>query len=143
MIKSQCKLVKTSKRFRPFGTAYNLPIRGKTYVNLTAQKGAQIDTYVYIIDDPKEQSLLGEEDAKRLGIVKLNPEGATHEVIPPAETIKRISYPTKSKYDSNNKDETAHETNSRAIIDKQFPEQFSNNSQNFFPITPENLKVIL
>ena len=56
MIKNQCKLVKTSKRFRPFGTAYNLPIRVKAYVNLTAQKGAQIDTYVYIIDDPKEQS---------------------------------------------------------------------------------------
>ena len=56
MIKNQCKLVKTSKRFRPFGTAYNLPIRVKAYVNLTAQKGAQIDTYGYIIDDPKEQS---------------------------------------------------------------------------------------
>ena len=56
MIKNQCKLVKTSKRFRPFGTAYNLPIRVKAYVNLTAQKGAQIDTYVYIIGDPKEQS---------------------------------------------------------------------------------------
>ena len=56
MIKNQCKLVKTSKRFRPFGTAYNLPIRVKAYVNLTAQKGAQIDTYVYIIDNPKEQS---------------------------------------------------------------------------------------
>ena len=140
MIKNQCKLVKTSKRFRPFGTAYNLPIRVKAYVNLTAQKGAQIDTYVYIIDDPKEQSWLGEKDTKSLGIVKLNPGGATHEVIPPAETIKRISYPTKSKYDSNNKDETsAHETNFTAIIDKQF----SNNSQNFFPITPENLKVIL
>ena len=111
----------------------------KQHVNLTAQKGAQIDKYLYIIDDPKEQSLLGEEDAKRLGIVKLNPEGATHEVIPPAETIKRISYPTKSNYDSNNKDETsAHKTNSRAIIDKQmqqileqFPESFSDNTRKF------------
>ena len=139
MIKNQCKFVKTSKRFRPFGTAYHLPIRGKAHVNLTAQKGAQIDTYVYIIDDPKEQSLLGEEDAKRLGIVKLNPEGATHVVIPLAETINCISYPTKSNYDSNNKDETsAHETNSRAVIDKQmqqileqFPELFSNNTRKF------------
>ena len=51
-----------SKQFRPFGTAYHLLIQGKAHVNLTAQKGAQIDTYVYIIDDPKEQSLLGEED---------------------------------------------------------------------------------
>ena len=71
-------------------------ILGKAHVNLTALKGAKIDTYVYIIDDPKEQSLLGEEDAKRLGLVKLNPKGATHEVISPAETIKCISYPTKS-----------------------------------------------
>ena len=96
MIKNLCKFVKTAKRFRPFGTAYHLPIRGKVHVNLTAQKGAQIDTYVYRIDDPKEQSLLGEEDAKRLGLVKLKPKGATHEVISPAETIKCISYPTKS-----------------------------------------------
>ena len=96
MIKNQCKFVKTSKQFRPFGTAYHLLIRGKAHVNLTALKGAKIDKYVYIIDDPKEQSLLGEEDAKRLGLVKLNPKGATHEVISPAETIKCISYPTKS-----------------------------------------------
>ena len=142
-IKNQCKFVKKSKRFQPFGTAYHLLIRGKAHVNLTAQQGAQIDTYVYIIDNPKEQSLLGEEDAKRLGIVKLKPERATHKVIRPAETIKHISYPTKTNYNSSNKDETsAHETNSRVIINQQM-QQILEQSQNFFPIPPENLKVIL
>ena len=50
-IKDGCKFVKTSKRFRPYGTAYHLPIRGKAQVTLTAKKSAQINTDVYIVDD--------------------------------------------------------------------------------------------
>ena len=75
-----CKFVKTSKRFRSYGTADHLPIRGKAQVTLTAKKGAHIDTYVYIVDDKRGQSLLGESDAIRLGIVTFNPEGANKEV---------------------------------------------------------------
>jgi len=66
-IKDNCNFVKRSKRFRPFGTAYRLPIRGKARVLLTAIKGAQIETCVCIVDDKREQSLqLGEADASSL-----------------------------------------------------------------------------
>ena len=58
-IKPYCTFVKTSKQFRSFGTNYHLPIKGKAKVNITAEKGAQIDTFVYILDDEREQSLLG------------------------------------------------------------------------------------
>ena len=49
-------------------------------MTLTAQRGAKIATWVYVVDDPKEQSLLG-EDATRLGIVKLDVLGAPEEVV--------------------------------------------------------------
>ena len=71
-VRSGCKFVKTSKRFRPYGTAYHLPIKGKSEVYLTSENGARIKTWVYVNDDPREQSLLGERDARRLGIVHLN-----------------------------------------------------------------------
>ena len=82
-----------SKRFRPFGTAYYLPIRGKAKVTMTARNGASIETYVYIVDDPNEQSLLGRSDALRMGIVTLNPDGAKEEINIPesCETTNRIS----------------------------------------------------
>ena len=38
---------------------------------LKAQAGAVIATYVYINDDDSETSLLGKDDAERLGIVKI------------------------------------------------------------------------
>ena len=72
-IKPHSKFVKRSKQFRPFGTNYHLPIKGRAKVNITAEKGAQIDTLVHIIDDEREQSLFGKEDTLRLGIVKLQP----------------------------------------------------------------------
>ena len=59
-IKKDCVFVKTSKRFRPYGTAYHLPIKGKAKVKLTAERGATIDTWAYVVDDKREQSLLGE-----------------------------------------------------------------------------------
>lgn len=85
-IKGDCKFVKTSKRFRPYGTAYHLPIKGKARVNLTAERGAAIQTWIYVVDDAREQSLLGESDAVRLGIVKLDLKGAKEEI------VQRVSY---------------------------------------------------
>jgi hypothetical protein len=48
-IKSQTDLVKTSKGFRPYGTAYKLPIIGRAHVTLTAEAGAKITTWVYVV----------------------------------------------------------------------------------------------
>ena len=42
---------------------------------LWAEAGAVISTYVYANDDDMDCSLLGERDALRLGIVKINPKG--------------------------------------------------------------------
>ena len=89
-IRDGCKFVKTSKRFRPYGTAYHLPIKGKALVTLTAELGAEIETWIYVVDDHKESSLLGETDAIRLGIVKLDLRGAEEEV------VKKIEYLNKS-----------------------------------------------
>ena len=47
------------------------PIRRKAKVILRAEKGAATETY--IVDDNREQSLLGEQDTILLGIVKLSP----------------------------------------------------------------------
>ena len=54
--------MKTSKRFRLYGTAYHSPIKGKARVTRTARGGAKIDTWVYVLDDKREQSLLGGSD---------------------------------------------------------------------------------
>ena len=80
-IKKHSTLKKTSKLFRPYGTPYHLPIRGKAKAWLSAENGARIYTTVYILKDKREQSLLGEADAERLGIVKINLKGATEEMV--------------------------------------------------------------
>ena len=73
--------MKTSRRFRPYGTAYHLPIKGKAKVTPQAENGAEIETWIYVVNDKNEQSLLGKADAIRLGIVQLNLNGAETEVI--------------------------------------------------------------
>ena len=73
--------MKTSKRFRPYKTAYHLPIKGKAKVTLQTENGAEIETWIYVVNDKNEQSLLGKADAIRLGIVQLNLKGAETEVI--------------------------------------------------------------
>ena len=128
-IREHCKFVKTSKRFRPYGTAFLLPIKGKAKVTLTAQRGAKITTWVYVVDDPKEQSLLGEEDATRLGIVTLDALGA------PCEVVKQISYmhaTTKAPDEIMSGEQTQDEidANMNHIID-QFPSVFSHSTGKF------------
>ena len=67
---------------------------------LTSENGACIKTWVYVNDDPKEQSLLGERDASQLGVVYLNLKGANKEVDLEdlqTESVNRIGYSRKSK----------------------------------------------
>jgi len=128
-IREQCKFVKTSKGFRPYGTAFRLPIKGKSKVTLTAKRGAKITTWVYVVNDPNEQSLLGEEDATRLGIVTLDVLGA------PAEVVKHISHmqaTTRVLDDVAGGGQTQDEidTNMKHIIE-QFLSVFSNSTGKF------------
>ena len=79
-IRDGCHLVKTNLKFRPYGTTTRLPIRGRATVELKAAAGARIRTYVFVNDDDTDSSLLGEKDALRLGIVKINLRGEAEEV---------------------------------------------------------------
>ena len=92
-INKQSKLYKTDIKFRPYGTGVQLPTRGRAEVWLRAQAGAVIKTYVYVNDDDGETSLLGKNDAERLGIVKINLRGSREEIKKPEkkqEEAKRI-----------------------------------------------------
>ena len=67
-------LKKCRKVFKPFGTKYQLPIKGRTKCIMCAAAGAQISTIVYVVEG-ETQSLLGLRDSEKLGIIKVNPEG--------------------------------------------------------------------
>ena len=70
------KICKT--KFKPFGTDYHLPILGRTKCTLEAAGGAKIKTIVYVVEG-ECQSLLGLRDSEKLGIIKIDPEGAVKE----------------------------------------------------------------
>ena len=73
-------MMPTKLKFRPYGTNKQLPIIGRAKIQLRAEDGAVIETFVYVNNDAAESSLLGEKDAQRLGIVTICPEGAPEEV---------------------------------------------------------------
>ena len=74
------ELKKTKLKFRPYGTNHYLPIKGRAAVRLRAEAGAVIEKEVYVNGDRSEDSLLGEKDAERLGIITSRPEGMAREV---------------------------------------------------------------
>ena len=95
-------------------------------MTLTAQRGAKIDTWdtwVYVVNDKREQSLLGESDAVRLGIVKLDLKGSTEEVIGRVSYIPEPDPPSNGTVSGN---ETQKEINKKmkAMINK-FPSVFT------------------
>ena len=63
------KIRPTTLKFRPYGTRQFLPILGRAKLTLQAEAGATIDTEVYVNDSETEESLLGEKDTERLGIL--------------------------------------------------------------------------
>ena len=71
----ECELEATNIQFRPYGTAQNLPVIGKAKMKLKVGNGAEIETDCYINNDDKEESLLGESDTIRLGIIEINTQG--------------------------------------------------------------------
>ena len=91
-----CSLILTKLKFRPYGTNKELPVIGRAKVQLRAEAGAVIETYVYVNNDTAETSLLGEKDAQRLGIVTIHPEGAPEQV-----EFRRIKYSTKEELSKN------------------------------------------
>ena len=122
-IKGHCKFVKTSKRFQPSGTAYHLPIKGKARVTLTAERGAKFDTWMYVVNDKREQSLLGESDAVRLGSVKLDLKGSSEEVMGRVSYLSKPNPPSKGIV-SGNKTQEEIDKKMKALINK-FPLVFT------------------
>ena len=65
---------KTNVKFRPYSTGKVVPLIGCCEVDLTNEEGKAHRTTVYIVEGEQE-SLLGKEDAQKLGIIKVNRRG--------------------------------------------------------------------
>ena len=60
----------------PYGTKEQLPVEGKVKTTITTEKGAQVDTWIYLVKgDKRFQPLLGDIDATALGFLSFKPEG--------------------------------------------------------------------
>ena len=131
-VKHLCTFLKTSKSFRPFGTAYHLPVKGKVKVTLPEEKGATIKSYIYVVEDKREQSLLGDKDAIHLNIVKLHPQGVAESE---AQVSRRISYSKRTKSPKDgimSGEETQAEMDANmAKLASQFPAFFSTKTGKF------------
>ena len=106
-LQGSAKLVKTKLKFRPYGTKEKLPIKGRAKVVPKAKAGARIETWVYVNDDDKETSLLGKTDAVQLGIININPNGATKQASKAndcndteEERVNRVRMTRKSEIES-------------------------------------------
>ena len=69
------KAVSTTRKSVGYGADTELPIRAMVKVTIQSKRGAVIQTCVYIMEDPEAESLLGRDDAIRLGIITLDLEG--------------------------------------------------------------------
>ena len=104
-------MVKTKIKFRPWGTDQKLPVRGRAKVQLQAQAGATITTYIYVNDDDRDASLLGKSDAIRLGIVKLNLEGDSKEVV-----VNRVKTSRKKADNTEDRERVIEDEDMKQIV---------------------------
>ena len=79
------RLKKNEVSFTPYGTKYKLPVLGRAKVVMTNLKGMKINSMVYVVKGQKE-SLLGQSDGVRLGILSINPEGSK-----PGELVHKMT----------------------------------------------------
>ena len=63
-IQHTATMQRTTKTFSAYGAphAHHLPVAARAKVTKQAEKGATTETYVYIVDDPSVESLLGRHD---------------------------------------------------------------------------------
>ena len=78
--------LKTNKTFSAYAAqpGQQIPIMARAKVTLQATRGASRVTYVYIVQDPQVESLLGREDGTALGILHISPDGATADTKAPS-----------------------------------------------------------
>ena len=67
-------------RFRQYGTQEHLTTFGEVPVSLRSSNGAQDSTTIYVVQGHKIAPLLGDEDAKALGILTINKGGHTPQI---------------------------------------------------------------
>ena len=74
------KLEPSSVKLRPYGTAALLHVKGEMRATLRSRNGAQCHTTVYVIDGHLAEPLLGDSDAKALGILQIDAGGSSYEM---------------------------------------------------------------
>ena len=80
------KLEASSVKLRPYGTVSLLQVKGEMRATLQSRNGARCHTTVYVIDGHLAEPLLGDEDAKALGILHIDAGGGTvREALPDAD----------------------------------------------------------
>jgi hypothetical protein len=62
-------------RLRPYGTAAYLQVDGEVSTTLECENGARHNTTVYVVNGHLAEPLLGDTDAKTLGILSINSRG--------------------------------------------------------------------
>ena len=74
-------LEKSNIRFKPYGTNHTLRTLGAARTTITAAGGATTDTEIYVVEgETQTKPLLGEIDARALGILNINKTGGPLEV---------------------------------------------------------------
>ena len=65
----------TKVKFRPYGTTSMLMGKGEVYTTLESENGAHHQTTIYMVQGHLAEPLLGDSDAKALGILAINKKG--------------------------------------------------------------------
>ena len=79
------RLVKTKVKLRPYGIKDNLTVVGRAKVIVEAECGQKHETWAYIVKGHMVEALLGSDDAKALGVLKITPAGELVAVV--SETV--------------------------------------------------------
>ena len=76
---SMGKVVASDTRLRAWGSKTYLDVKGMFKTRLEMTRGAEVDTWVYVVDGHRPEALLGDGDAEQLGVITFNREGRLKE----------------------------------------------------------------
>ncbi len=82
---------KTKTRLRPYGTQTYLQVLGEVCTTLECAMGKKTETTIYIVKGHLAQALLGDRDAKALGILHIEPNGKTEVVAGITENLQKAN----------------------------------------------------
>ena len=87
------KVVAAKSYLRAWGSNNYLDTKGMFKTNLTTASGATKRTWVYVVAGARPEPLLGDHDAKDLGIISFNPEGRPQQGDESHEDVRNVSIP--------------------------------------------------